>query len=115
FTVNQDPPAPTPLTPTDGATVPTISPTLTVSPVTDPEGDSPVGYQFSVYSTASCTGTLVASSSWQTSVSWTVPSTYLLDQTQYWWCVISRDFVTKAVLGSAPSAIRSFTVALPKL
>jgi hypothetical protein len=114
FTVDQDPPAPSPVTPAGGSTVPTLSPTLTVTSTSDPDGQTPVGYQFSVHATADCSSASLSKSSWQTSVSWTVPSNVLLDSTMYYWCVQAWDFDSKLIFGS-DYGTASFTVGLPKL
>ena len=95
FTVNADPNQPGASSPTSGTTVPTTAPALSATG-TDPESDY-LGYQFTVWSGAGCTGTQLQQSPWLPGTSsYTVPSNVLQDGT-YYWCVQSRDFVTRSV------------------
>jgi RHS repeat-associated protein len=79
-------------TPTDGAIVTSLTPTLSVSPVTDPNGDT-VYYQFEVASGSGGTaGDIVAiSPSTNTSPTWQVPTGVLQDGVVYTWTVATTD------------------------
>lgn len=83
-------PLPTPVTPADGARVPTLIPTLTVNPVTDPDGE-PVTYTFTVWTGDEhpAQGQRFRSGS-TSSTSWTVPAGALLDGVTYSWDVVAR-------------------------
>ena len=95
FAVNQDPATPTVVTPLSGTIVPTTAPVLTVSG-TDPEGNG-LGYQFTLWTGASCTGTQVYQSPFQPGTpTLTVPSNLFSDGGTYYWCVQSRDYVTRS-------------------
>lgn len=116
FVVNQDPVAPGILTPSSGTTVPTTAPVLSASG-SDPEGDY-LGYQFTLWSGSGCMGNQVYQSSWQPGTpTVTVPSNVLADGGTYYWCVQSRDYVTRSEGNdlSPLSVAASVHVALPKL
>jgi RHS repeat-associated protein len=117
FTVNHDPNTPTPTSPSSPATnVPTSSITLNATG-SDPEGDT-IGYQFTIYASAGCTGTVVVQSGWLTATgSYTVTPNTLVDGTTYYWCVQTRDYVSRSVgNGLSPiSAASTLSVATPKL
>jgi RHS repeat-associated protein len=78
--------------PTDDAVVTGLTPTLSVSPVTDPNGDT-VYYQFEVASGSGGTaGDIVAvSPATNTSSSWQVPAGVLQDGVVYTWTVSTTD------------------------
>lgn len=100
-TPNTAPPTPSPSSPTDGATVDTRRPTLTVGTVSDPDGTDIV-YHFEIASAPSFSS-LVASAataenSWQSSES-------LDDATYYWRCR-----VFDGITYSPYSSVRSFTI-----
>lgn len=83
-------PLPTLASPADGTRVPTLTPTLTVNPVTDPDGE-PVTYTYTVWTGDQhpSQGQRVRSAATSSS-SWTVPAGALLDGVTYSWDVIAR-------------------------
>jgi len=111
-----------PISPPDGARWTTPTPTLSVSPATDPDGD-PVQYLFRVATGPDAnSAAIVAQSSWQAGTSWPVPANTLVNgQTYYWqaWTYDgnssyriadwTRKFTFDARLGvSGPSPIDTF-------
>jgi RHS repeat-associated protein len=94
FTTNTPPPAAVQSTtaPGDGATVTSLTPTLSGDPVTDPQG-SPVTYQFRIATGADAVSGAIASSGWLTSPSWQVPDGLLHDGGTYTWVLQTSDGV----------------------
>lgn len=89
-TYDRLPPVPPQVAPIDGARVPTLQPTLSVSPVTDPDGE-PVRYWFQMWSGEGLPwdGQLIRSG-WISSTSWTVPTGALADGVTYSWTAFAR-------------------------
>ncbi|MCA1835009.1 MAG: DNRLRE domain-containing protein, partial [Actinobacteria bacterium] len=97
-----------PLSPADGATLPTATPTLSVSPAADPDGD-PVSYWFRATPVADAeTGNKVIDSGWITQSSFTAPVGSLLDGVTYWWHVWTYD----GTIWTQPTWQRSFRLDL---
>jgi YD repeat-containing protein len=84
------PPEPTVLGPYDGATVKTITPTLYVNGVTDPDGD-PVTYWFRLFTGTESAPARVHESGWISSTSWKLPGASLQDGQSYSWFVYVSD------------------------
>jgi RHS repeat-associated protein len=78
------PPAPSLVAPADNAVVSNLSPTLSVSPVSDPDGD-PVSYCFKVATGSDGKSGVVVDSGCLSSPSWTVPAGVLQDGVVYTW------------------------------
>jgi len=94
ITYNRPPPPPVPLDPSDAAVVSSPEPTLSVAPVSDPDGD-PVRYWFSVATGPDPGGSgsrnLVTQSNWQNSASYKVPVGALQDGVTYYWRAYVQD------------------------
>ncbi|MDQ1501935.1 MAG: hypothetical protein QOI86_5275, partial [Actinomycetota bacterium] len=102
---NTAPPEPTAVSPADGAIVTTLTPSLAVTPVTDPEGD-PVYYWTTVSDGSGDTGR-VWNSGWQLTASTiTVPAGVLENGHTYNWHTFATDFITN----SPWTWVRRFTV-----
>ena len=86
------------LTPADGVTVTTLTPTFTGSEVTDADGD-PVQYQFRVASGADGKSGAVVSSGWLPvgTRTWTIPAGSLQDGGSYTWVLLLSDGVDTAL------------------
>jgi hypothetical protein len=78
------PPAPSLVAPADNAVVTSLSPTLSMSPVSDPDGD-PVSYCFKVATGSDGKSGVVVDSGCLPSLSWTVPAGVLQDGVAYTW------------------------------
>ncbi|MEZ5382765.1 MAG: PA14 domain-containing protein [Microthrixaceae bacterium] len=119
FTYEKRPPQPTAAGPADDAHFASTTPTLSVNPVTDGDGDS-VRYWYRVWTSQSDTvtgstfGTLLdgvggeyVDSGWVSGTSWTVPDGALADGGVYYWTVMADD-------GHSPAAparwFRSFSI-----
>lgn len=99
FTYEFRPPVPTPASPADGATTSTLTPTLSVNPVTDGDGDA-VKYWFRLFTSTpslDATGHIVnvggtaIDSGLLDAPSWTVPDGLLADGARYFWTVVATD------------------------
>ncbi len=86
----------------------TVTPTLSINPVTDPDGD-PVQYLFKVTTDPTAEGgSVVATSGWQAGTTYQVPPGALANGGVYYWHAWAKDpFVM-----TAPVAVRQFKVAL---
>ncbi|SDC59148.1 PA14 domain-containing protein [Actinokineospora iranica] len=78
------PPLPVMTAPPNHAVLTTLTPTLSVNPVTDPDGD-PVSYCFSVATGSDGKSGTVINSGCQSSPNWTVPVGVLSDGVSYTW------------------------------
>ena len=89
-------PAPTPVRTSashaDGATVTSLTPTLSTTTTVDPDNTTyPVRYQFRVVTGADGRTGAIASSGWLASPTWTVPAGTLQDGGSYLWSVETDD------------------------
>ncbi|MEB0286868.1 PA14 domain-containing protein [Cryobacterium sp. 10I1] len=106
FTVNTPPLADkNTALPSDKSVVVSTEPTLTVSPVVNPE-NRPIQYWFRVATGADSRMGGVLNSGWVNSPSWTVPTGSLQDGTAYSWTVLTHDQYTE----SGTPWVSSFTV-----
>ncbi|MFC0542593.1 PA14 domain-containing protein [Kutzneria chonburiensis] len=87
------PPAPGLVTPADGSVLASLTPTLQVSPVTDPDGD-PVKYCFKVATGSDAKSGVVVESGCLDSPQWTVPSGVLHDGVSYTWQATAYSGIT---------------------
>jgi RHS repeat-associated protein len=87
------PPAPTLVGPADNSVSVSTTPTLSVNPVADPDGD-PVSYCFRVATGVDANSGVVVDSGCQASPSWTVPTGVLQDGVTYTWQVKASSGVT---------------------
>lgn len=87
------PPAPTLAAPADNSVLTSLTPTLSVSPVTDPDGD-PVSYCFQVATGPDARTGVVVNSGCQSSPQWTVPAGVLQDGTAYTWQASAHSGIT---------------------
>lgn len=99
------PPIPTQTAPADHAVVSTLTPTLSVNPVTDPDGDA-IKYCFTVATGSDGKSGMVVDSGCQTSASWTVPEGVLTDGAAYTWLASSYSGSTL----SSGTTVRHFKV-----
>lgn len=76
-------------TPANGSVTASLTPTLTVQPAPDPNGDA-FTYQFRIASGADAATGTVVTSGWQTSPTWTVPEGALRDGGVYTWSVQTK-------------------------
>ena len=92
ITYNQAAPATNPGTPAYGTQVTTTTPTFSVAPVSDPNGDA-VAYWFRVSTGSNAdSGSIVAESGWLLSqTTWTPPAGVLQDGVTYYWHAFSWD------------------------
>ncbi len=92
ITYQRPPPVTTPVAPADATTfTTTTTPTLSVNPVTDPDGD-PVSYWFRVTTGSDAeSGSFVAESGWTQATSWQIPRSALRDGTTYYWHTYTAD------------------------
>jgi hypothetical protein len=111
---NEAPPTPAINNPGDGAWSGTLQPTLSASPVLDPEGEA-VHYQFEVYRDAALTQKVAEGSSAAATpevpnpTSWQVTPA-LQDHTSHWWRVRALDIQNAASDWSAPAVLYVSTV-----
>ena len=109
FVYVEQPPPTTVTSPPSGSVLTTTTPTLTATPVTDPDNLTPY-YDFRLSTSAAGTGT-VADSGWQSQARWTVPPGSLHDGVTYYATVL--DSVTDewnlapGDVGYVPTAIAS--------
>ena len=92
------PPAPTMAGPADNSVLTGLTPTLSVNPVTDPDGD-PVSYCFQVATGTDAQSGVVVNSGCQSSPSWTVPAGVLQDGTAYTWRASAFSGITTVAPG----------------
>jgi hypothetical protein len=100
---NDAPPVPSINNPGNGAWSPTLQPTLSANPVTDPEGEA-VHYQFEVYRDADLTQKVAQGSSAEGNPSWQVTPA-LQDHTSHWWRVRALDVHDAASDWSLPAVL----------
>lgn len=93
--------------PADGAVAATTTPTLSVAPAADPDGD-PVTYWFRLVTGSDGETGTVVDSGWRSSPTWTVPSGSLTDGVVYTWRVYTRD----GRVQTAPDWVRKLKVDL---
>ncbi len=98
------PPAPVRTGPADFSVQTTLSPTLSVNPVSDPDGD-PVKYCFQVATGPDGKSGVVVNSGCQSSPSWTVPVGVLQDGVSYTWLASAYSGIT-----TTPSSVGHFKV-----
>nr|BFE54071.1 PA14 domain-containing protein [Saccharothrix mutabilis subsp. capreolus] len=98
------PPAPAPTGPADHAVITNLSPTLAVTPVSDPDGD-PVKYCFKVATGPDAKSGVVVDSGCLDSPTWTVPEAVLQDGVAYTWQAHAYSGVTMT-----PSPVRHFRI-----
>jgi hypothetical protein len=114
-TVTFDYDSPTPMTtpgaaaPANGATLTSVQPSLICEAVTDPDSGDPVYYQFRIATGTSGETGVVAISSWQNTVQWTVPDGILQDGVTYYWRAYTWDGISQTA-ATAPNWVRSFRV-----
>jgi RHS repeat-associated protein len=111
ITYDVAPTSPTAIAPVDGTVTANTSPTLSVNPSTDGDGDSPVQYWFDVATDPTGYTGEVAGSGWQTGTSWTVPAGSLLDGVTYYWTAFAWDGVATQTI-STTSFANSLTIKL---
>jgi RHS repeat-associated protein len=87
------PPAPIQTAPPDNSVQTTLTPTLSVNPVSDPDGD-PVTYCFKVATGADGKSGVVVDSGCQSSPNWTVPPGVLQDGVAYTWLASAHSGIT---------------------
>lgn len=92
-TANSPPLTPSPASPPDDSVLTSTRPTLSTSPVTDPDGDG-VRYFFRISQSADAQGGGLVDSGWITATSWTPPEGALSDGIKYYWTVSARDDIT---------------------
>ena len=99
------PPAATRVAPADNSVLTNLTPTLQVSPVTDPDGDA-VKYCFKVATGADAKSGVVVDSGCLTSPTWTVPAGVLQDGVAYTWHASTSSGISR----TTPSWIGRFRV-----
>ncbi|WP_198681129.1 PA14 domain-containing protein [Lentzea terrae] len=82
------PPATSLVSPADGTVMTSLTPTLSVSPVSNPSGDGTL-YCFKVATGADAQSGIVVDSGCITGNTWTVPAGVLTDGTSYTWTVLT--------------------------
>jgi len=107
LTVDTGSPAPAPVlaAPADGSVLTTLMPTLSVNPVTDPDGDA-VKYCFKVATGADAKSGVVVDSGCLDAPTWTVPDGVLQDGVAYTWQAAAYSGATSI----SPSWIGHFKV-----
>ncbi|RKT72950.1 RHS repeat-associated protein [Saccharothrix variisporea] len=98
------PPAPSPTGPPDQAVIRNLAPTLSVTPVSDPDGD-PVKYCFKVATGPDAKSGVVVDSGCLDSPTWTVPEAVLQDGVAYTWQAHAYSGVTMT-----PSPVQHFKI-----
>lgn len=99
------PPVPSLVAPADNSVLTSLSPTLSVSPVSDPDGD-PVKYCFKVATGPDAKSGVVVDSGCLSTSNWTVPPGVLHDGVAYTW----QATVVSGVTRSIPSWVGHFRV-----
>lgn len=107
LTTNLPPPRPVQSAPANGATQHAQAVTMSVAPVTDPEGNA-VQYRFIGSPTTGC-GSGRFDSGWINTASYTRTFTAAFDNSVTYWCAMTRDSLHPAGLLQTAAA-RSFTV-----
>jgi RHS repeat-associated protein len=107
LTISYDrPPAATAVgTPATGSSFTTV-PTLSVAPVTDPDGD-PVQYDFRLSSSSNPESGGIIESGWISGTSWTPPASALINGATYSWHVLTWDGIYPSA--TIPSWSSTFT------
>ncbi|WP_189157109.1 PA14 domain-containing protein [Lentzea pudingi] len=98
------PPAPQPVGPADHEAITTLAPTLSVTPVSDSDGD-PVKYCFKVATGPDAKSGVVVDSGCLDSPTWTVPQAVLQDGVSYTWQAHAYSGVAMV-----PSPVRHFKI-----
>ena len=88
------PPAPTLASPADGSVLTSLTPTLAVNPVSDPDGDK-VKYCFKVATGADAESGVVVDSGCLDTPTWSVPSGVLQDGVAYTWHAAAYSGITR--------------------
>ncbi|GAA3689142.1 PA14 domain-containing protein [Lentzea roselyniae] len=101
------PPATSLVSPADGSVLTSLTPTLSVSPVSNPSGDGTL-YCFKVATGADGQSGTVVDSGCITSNTWTVPPGVLTDGTSYTWTVLTA--LSGGVTTTTPSWVGRFKV-----
>lgn len=101
------PPAASLVSPADGSVMTSLTPTLSVSPVSNPSGDGTL-YCFKVATGADGQSGIVVDSGCITSNTWTVPQGVLTDGTSYTWTVLTA--LSGGVTTTTPSWTGHFKV-----
>jgi len=116
FKTNSLPPTPTQanVTPHDGEVVSTLTPTFTAPTITDPDGDTPVQYNFRLATGSDGKSGNVTTSGWMSAPSsgpltWTPPAATLQDGGAYTLAVLTQDGIDQY---ADPSWVTHFTVNL---
>src|SRR5207245_1764365 len=91
--VGSAPPATTILAPADNSILTSLTPTLSVAPVTDPDGDA-VTYCFQVATGPDGQSGVVVDSGCQSSPQWSIPPGVLQDGTSYTWIANTYSGIT---------------------
>ncbi|WP_020647210.1 PA14 domain-containing protein [Amycolatopsis balhimycina] len=99
------PPAATPVAPADNSVLTSLSPTLAVNPVSDPDGD-PVAYCYKVATGPDAKSGVVVDSGCLNSPTWTVPPGVLQDGGTYTWQATTASGITT----TAPPWVGHFKV-----
>lgn len=104
-TYNFPPPMTTPITPGNGSSSHTVTPALTVNPVSDPDGDT-IQYYFRVAQSSDAETNVVYNSGWTSSSTLSIPSSAnLLPNRPYYWHVYTYD----GTYETTPSWVWSYT------
>ncbi|XVV07615.1 PA14 domain-containing protein [Actinosynnema sp. CA-248983] len=101
------PPATSLVSPADGSVLTTTTPTLSVSPVSNPSGDGTL-YCFRVATGPDAQSGIVVDSGCITSTSWTVPPGVLTDGSGYTWTVLTA--LSGGVTTTTPGWVGRFKV-----
>lgn len=101
------PPATSLVSPADGSVLTNLTPTLSVSPVSNPSGDGTL-YCFKVATGADGQSGVVVDSGCITGTTWTVPAGVLTDGTSYTWTVLTA--LSGGVTTTRPSWTGHFKV-----
>ena len=101
------PPATSLVSPADGSVITSLTPTLSVSPVSNPSGDGTL-YCFKVATGADAQSGIVVDSGCITGTTWTVPPGVLTDGTSYTWTVLTA--LSGGVTTTTPNWIGHFKV-----
>ena len=110
LTYNRQPTAITPVAPAAGARLATTTPTLSVTPATDPDGGLGIFYMFTVATNPDGETGAALNSGWLTQPSFAVTPGALRDGMTYWWKVWVWDASTGPPRG--PTTVQPFSIDL---